>query len=80
VEPNKNSDTDESAQRSKKINTRRGVLAGTGALGALALGGAFTVPMVAADEHGGQGGDPFEDGVAILDNARRLEALEYRVY
>ncbi|WP_129115782.1 ferritin-like domain-containing protein [Halegenticoccus tardaugens] len=56
------------------------VLAGTGALSALAIGGAFSTPVLAADEQEGENDDQFEDDVAILNYARTLEALEYRFY
>lgn len=65
--------------------TRRGVLAGTGALGALALGSAFSGPALGlmqddGEQDGEQEEDEFEDDVAILNYARTLEALEYRFY
>jgi len=80
----KNDDGDERFDN----NSRRKFLAGSaGALGGLALGGAFATPTV-ADEHGGMPEeipeempeDEFEDDIAILNFARTLEFLEFRFY
>lgn len=73
--------TNQSVEHSNANNSRRRFLAGTaGAFGALALGGAFSTPVLATSEHEEGDGDQFEDDVAILNYARTLESLEYRFY
>lgn len=69
-------------------NSRRRFLTGSaGALGGLAIGGAFATPAF-ADEHGDPAEEPpeelpedeFADDVEILNFARTLEFLEFRFY
>jgi len=90
---NPNEDDGERLADSAGINTRRQFMAGSaGALGGLALGGAFVGSGAAQmddEEDGGNGedgGEPveepveneFEDDVDILNYARTLELLEAR--
>jgi len=92
---NPNEDDGERLADSAGINTRRQFMAGSaGALGGLALGGAFVGSGAAQmddEEDGGNGedgGEPveepveneFEDDVDILNYARTLELLEASFY
>jgi rubrerythrin len=90
---NPNADDSERLTDSAAINTRRKFMVGSaGALGGLALGGAFVGSAVAQtddeEESEGEGDEPveepveneFEDDVDILNYARTLELFEARFY
>jgi len=78
-------DNDPDRSTQPLYNTRRQVLAGSaGALGVLALGGAFAAPAAADDDEYDEAPEmienEFEDDIEILNFARTLEALEFRFY